>query len=136
MQLEIIGPHPFARNSQGQQITRIGTIFPAFAVLYTQGPGVHAWQRLKFIEHVNGRRCAQNQPPLTPEEEESIAANSVDLVFESDHILIRPDPERMELACAADELLQELVSKRKVKFLSVSDTRVREAIKRRGECWR
>jgi hypothetical protein len=42
----------------------------------------------------------------------------------------------MELACAADELLQGLISKRQVKFLSVSDPRVRTAIKRRGECWR
>ncbi len=42
----------------------------------------------------------------------------------------------MDLAFAADELLQELVSKRRIIFLSVSDRRVREAIKRRGECWR
>ena len=61
---------------------------------------------------------------------------SVDLIFESDHILIRPHPEQMDLAFAADELLQGLVSKRQVKFLSVADRRVREAIKHRGECWR
>jgi len=42
----------------------------------------------------------------------------------------------MELACLADELLQSLVFKRQVKFLSVADHRVREAIKHRGECWR
>ena len=101
MQLEIIGPHPLARDSQGQQITRIGTIFPAWNALYTQAPGVHAWQRLRFIEHVNHQRSAQNLPPLTQEEEEAVAAGSVDLVFEADHILIRPDPERMELAFAA-----------------------------------
>jgi hypothetical protein len=136
MQLETIGPHPFARDTQGQQLTRIGTLFPAWNALYTQTPGVHAWQRLRFIEHINGRRSAQNLPPLKQDEEESIASASVDLVFEADHILIRPDPERMELAFAADELLQELVSKRRVRFMSVSDTRVREAIKRRGECWR
>jgi hypothetical protein len=42
----------------------------------------------------------------------------------------------MDLAFAADELLQTTVSKRQVRFLSVSDTHVREAIKRRGEYWR
>lgn len=136
MQLEIIGPHPLLRDAQGRQVTRIGTLFPSYAALYTQAPGVHAWQRLNFIEHLNARRTAEKLAPLRPEEEEAIATNSVDLVFESDHILIRPDPERMGLAFLADELLQELVSKRKVKFLSVSDSRVREAIKRRGECWR
>jgi hypothetical protein len=136
MQLEVIGPHPLAKDEQGRQVTRIGTLFPDQGVLYTQPPGVHAWQRVGFIDHLNEKRVAQGLPPLLPDAEQSITLRSVDLVFESDHILIRPDPERMELAFAADELLQTLVSKRQVKFLSVSDPRVREAIKRRGECWR
>ncbi|HTL58429.1 MAG TPA: hypothetical protein VL361_22265 [Candidatus Limnocylindrales bacterium] len=136
MQLELIGPHPFARDNEGRQLSRIGTLFPSYGTLYTQGPGVHAWQRVKFIEHLNAQRTAKQSPPLTPDEEEAVTADSVDLVFESDHVLIRPDPQRMELACAADELLQTLIPKRQVKFLSVSDGRVREAIKRRGECWR
>jgi len=97
---------------------------------------VHAWQRVNFTDHLNAQRLAAGQPALTPDEEASVAANSVDLIFEADHILIRPDPERMELAFAADELLQTMVSKRQVKFLSVSDPRVREAIKLRGEYWR
>src|SRR5205814_5883280 len=62
--------------------------------------------------------------------------DSVDLIIEADHILIRPDPQRMDLGFAADELLQSIVSKRQVRFLSVSDSPVREAIKRRGEYWR
>ena len=136
MQLELIGPHPLAHDEQGRQLTRIGTLFPAHGVLYTQAPGIHAWQRLNFIEHLNRQRTVQGAPPLTAEEEQDVETNSVDLVFESDHILIRPDPERMELALSGDDLLQTLVSKRKIKFLSVSDPRVREAIKRRGECWR
>ncbi|MCX8107903.1 MAG: hypothetical protein N3G20_03775, partial [Verrucomicrobiae bacterium] len=35
-----------------------------------------------------------------------------------------------------DRCLQEILSKRHIKFLFVWDERVREAIKRRGECWR
>jgi hypothetical protein len=136
MQLELIGPNPFAQDEQGRQITRIGTLFPSQGVLWTQLPGVHALQRLGFIERVNAGRAAKGSPPLTPEEEDKFSAESVDLIFESDHILIRPDPERMDLSFAADDLLQGLVSKRQVKFLSVSDPRVREAIKHRGECWR
>ena len=136
MQLELIGPHPFARDEQGRQITRIGTLFPAYGALWTQAPGVHALQRLGFIERVNQQRAAKALPPLSLEEEEQLTAESVDLIFEADHILIRPDPDHMDLACAADELLQSLVSKRQVKFLSVADRRVREAIKHRGECWR
>jgi hypothetical protein len=136
MQLAVIGPHPFGRDAEGGQLTRIGTLFPAYATLYTQAPGVHAWQRLNFLNHINAQRALKNLPPLSPEEEEALAVNSVDLFFESDQVLIRPDPERMDLVFAADELLQGLVSKRQVKFLSVSDPRVREAIKRRGEFWR
>src|ERR1035437_1947184 len=136
MQLELIGPHPFALDQQGRQITCIGILFPQFGVLWTKPPCMHALQRLEFIDRVNAERASKSLPPLSPAEEESLAAESVDLIFESDHILIRPDPERMDLACVADELLQGLVSKRKIKFLSVGDRRVREAIKHRGECWR
>ena len=60
----------------------------------------------------------------------------MDLIFDANRILIRPDPEHMDLAFAADELLQELVSKRDIKFLFVMDRKVRDAIKARGECWR
>ena len=42
----------------------------------------------------------------------------------------------MSLAFAADELLQKLYSKKQIKFLYVMNPLVREAIKRRGECWR
>jgi hypothetical protein len=136
MQLEVIGPHPFARDGEGRQITRIGTLFPAYGALWTQLPGVHALQRLAFIERVNAGRAREGMSELDLEAEEKLSAESVDLVFEADHILIRPDPDHMDLACLADELLQGLVSKRQIRFLSVADRRVRDAIKHRGECWR
>jgi hypothetical protein len=97
---------------------------------------VHALQRLGFIERVNTDRASSSLPPLTLEEEEKLSSESVDLIFELDHILIRPNPEQMDLALAADELLQGLVSKRQVKFLLAGDPRVRQAIKRHGESWR
>jgi len=136
MQLELIGPHPFARNEQGQQLVRIGTLFTSSGTLYTKPPGVHAWQRVNYVDFLNSVRQTKNLPPLTSEQEQQIANDSVDLVFDSESILIRPNPELMELAFAADELLQTLVSKRQIKFLSVSDSRVREGIRRRGESWR
>lgn len=136
MQLELIGPHPFAKDEAGRQITRIGTVFPAYGALWTQLPGVHALQRVGFIERVNAARVREGLPALAMEEEERLSLESVDLVFDPDSILIRPNPERMDLAWHADELLQGLVSKRRIKFLSVADRRVREAIKHRGECWR
>jgi hypothetical protein len=136
MDLELIGPQPFDRDEQGRQKVRIGTLFLDQKVLYTLPPAMHAWQRSAFIESVNRQRAGGGTGPLSLEEEEKICRNSVDLIFEPDQVLIRPNPARMELAFAADELLQELVSKRRIIFLAVSDRRVREAIKRRGECWR
>jgi len=117
-------------------LSRIGTIFPAHGVLWTEPPGVHAVQRLGAINRINTQRAAKGLTPLSSEEEDDVCLSAVDLIFEADHILIRPDPDRMDLAFEADELLQGLVSKRKVKFLSVSAPAVLEAIKERGECWR
>src|SRR4051812_14256760 len=136
MQLELIGPHPFEADKQMAQPAHIGTAFPEHGVLYTQPPPVHAWQRQGFIDFLNARRATQSQPFLTPDEEDHICGTSVDLIFEPGLILIRPNPARMDLAFAADELLQTLVSKRQIKFLSLSDSRVRESIKNRGEAWR
>src|SRR5438309_719959 len=126
MQLTLIGPHPFERDKEGRQVSRIGTLFPDYAALYTQPPGVHAWQRLNFIDHLNAQRATRGLAPCTVEEELAISSRSVDLFFEADQILIRPDPEGMDLVFAADDLLQGLVSKLQIKFLSVSDLRVRE----------
>ena len=136
MQLELIGPHPFDKDGSGGQTVRVGTLFPEYCTLYTQPPPVHAFQRSGFIALLNARRAEKGLPALGPEEEATVCAGSVDLFFEPDQVLIRPNPERMELAFAADELLQGLVSKRRIKFLRVTHPTVREEIKRRGECWR
>ena len=136
MELKLIGPHPFERDERGEQKARIGTLFLNRKVLYTQPPGVHAWQRANFVASLNAGRDQKSLAPLTSEEERQIYAESVDLVFDPSQILIRPDPEGMDLAFAGDELLQQLFSKRQIFYLNVSHAKVREAIKRRGECWR
>ena len=135
MAVELIGPHPFERDAAGGQTTRIGTVFPSRRTVVTL-PGIHATQRVEFIECLEEARRAAGGPPLTEEEVEEESAQSVDLIIDGSRILIRPDPEHMDLAFGADELLQELVSKRDIKFLFVMDRRVRDAIKARGECWR
>jgi hypothetical protein len=135
MAVELIGPHPFECDAAGKQKSRIGTVFPFRRTLITL-PGIHATQRMEFIDRLNESRVAGGSPPLTDTEVEEECTRSVDLIFDANRILIRPDPASMELAFAADELLQELVSKRDIKFLFVMDRRVRDAIKARGECWR
>ena len=135
--IAIIGPTPLVRDAAGPLQTHIGTVFPSRRTLVTL-PGIHATQRLDFIEHCNECRRASGRPALSPSEEERLLLEAVDIIFEADQILIRPDPSRMDLAFAADELLEEmdLVSRRKIRFLFVMDPRVRDAIQARGENWR
>lgn len=99
-------------------------------------PGIHAMQRVAYIADINATRLAAGQPPLAEEDEMREWQHSVDLMMDTGCILIRPDPENMALAYEADELLQEMVSKQKIKFLNLMNENVREAIKRRGENWR
>lgn len=135
MAIRLIGEHPLAKDSEGRLLSSIGTIFPRSRTLVTL-PGIHATQRIAYSADLNARRHETAQPKLTEEDEMSEWQHSVDLIMENDSILIRPDPENMELAFEADDLLQELVSKQRIKFLNLMNEKVRTAIKRRGENWR
>ena len=73
---------------------------------------------------------------MSDQEEMEACASGVDLILEGPTILIRPDPNAMGLAFQADELLQEVSSKRDIRYLETTHAGVREVIKRRGECWR
>ncbi|MEN6457523.1 MAG: hypothetical protein ABFC63_01220 [Thermoguttaceae bacterium] len=131
----IIGEHPLAKNGSGKLISRIATAFP-YANTVVTVPGIHATQRMTYIEALSRQRIEHGLGPIGPEDEAAEWQNSVDLIVEDDAIVIRPDPENMALCFRADELLQQLVPKHRVKFLLVRDERVRAAIKQRGECWR
>lgn len=131
----ILGEHPFARTPQGKLKCRIGTIFPHEGVLVML-PGIHAMQRQSYLDWVNAHRRAAGRPALTPEERTAIWNGAVDLVVEDDHIFIRPDPANMPLAFEADNLLQEMLPKHRIRFLHVLNLAVRQAIKERGELWR
>ncbi len=135
MTIRILGEHPLAVDSAGRLLSRIGTIFPLSRTLVTL-PGIHATQRLAYIADINASRLAAGQSKLDEEDEMSEWQHSVDLIMDADCILIRPDPENMAMAFEADDLLQELVSKQKIKFLNLMNEKVRTAIKKRGENWR
>jgi len=135
MTIRILGEHPLAVDQEGHLLSRIGTLFPRSKTLVTR-PGIHATQRVAYISDMNTRRIAAGLSPLDEEDEMREWQHSVDLIIDSDCILIRPDPENMNLAYEADDLLQELVSKRKIKFLNLMNENVRLAIKKRGENWR
>ena len=133
--MKIIGERIFAKDAEGKLLSRIGTIFFRTPGLVTK-KGVHAMQRMMWIESVNAERAAEGKPALTMSEEDAEMAESVDLIFTEDQVLIRPNPERMDLAFRADEELQKLVSKRLIRFLNTSSAKVRAALRERGENWR
>jgi hypothetical protein len=131
----ILGEHPLARDSQGKLKSRIGTAFPRSNALVTL-PGIHASQRQAFLDFLNQKREAAGQEPLSRHQEHVEWNNAVDLILEDNTVQIRPDPGNMALAFEADELLQELVPKHRIKFLGVLNEKVRDAIQQRGEWWR
>ena len=127
--MKILGEKIFAKDSEGRLISRIGTMFLRTKGLVTKR-GVHAMQRVMWLEELAKER------ELTQAEQDAEIAESVDLIFTDDAVLIRPDPERMDLAFRADEELQKIVSKRQIRYLNTSSRKVRSALTERGENWR
>lgn len=136
MQLTILGESPFAVDAQGDLKSRIATIFPASGTLVTLAPPMHALQRLAYATWVETQRRSRGEPPLSETERKRLRESGVDLIVDDRDILIRPEPDNMPLAFAADALLQQLVPKTRIRFLFARDPRVQQAIRERGEYWR
>ena len=133
--MKIIGESIFKKDAEGELCSRIGTMFFRTPGLVTE-KSMHALQRIAWIEHLNAERTAAGLEPLSMSEEDAEMAESVDLIFTEDQVLIRPDPDRMDLAFRADEELQKSVSKRQIRYLNTHSAKVREALRERGENWR
>ena len=131
----IIGEDVLAKDANGKLKSRIATVFPYGNMIVTL-PGIHATQRLAYVDLLKQQRTEFGLAPVSREEEANEWRNSVDLIMEDDTVLIRPDPDNMEVAFRADDLLQQLVPKHRIRFLLVRNKKVRAAIKQRGECWR
>lgn len=133
--MKLLGAPIFSRDETGRLKSRIGTLFLKAPGLVTL-PGVHATQRIEWVKALDRDRLAHGQKKLTDGEIDEEFAHSVDLLFDDQYVLIRPDPYAMDLAFEADELLQTLVSKRKIRFLNTQQEKVRNALRARGENWR
>jgi hypothetical protein len=135
MPITILGDPPLALDEQGRMKCRIATLIVSTATLITRGR-MHALQRQLYIQTLNEQRAGRAETPLSAEDETEALATAVDLILSNGNILIRPDPDNMPLAFAGDQLLQDITTKRRVRFLSAQDERVRRAIQARGEYWR
>ena len=133
--MKTVGEKIFARDAAGFLLSRIGTIFLRTPGLVTK-KGMHAMQRVLWLDELNAARAKEGLPAMSEAEEDAELAESVDLIFTEDQVLIRPDPDRMDLAMRADAELQKLVSKRNIRFLNTNALKVRRALRERGENWR
>lgn len=136
--MKTIGPQLFVRKPDGHYVSSVGTLFPRHELLITTPP-MHALQREAFKDwhrqtQVEARQEIPSEQNLAWE-----ASESVDLIFAPGGlVLIRPELERLDLAFAGDHLLQTAweVPRHRIRFSSVSDPRVRQAFRERGELWR
>ncbi len=136
MTVTIIGGNPLPGAGNPRPASRIATLFVDTATLVTSPP-FHILQRAAYTDELDRQRQSQGQPPLTPAEKSHACEQAVDLFTGEHGFLIRPDPENMPLAFAADEILQTLVpSKRRVRFMYVRHAKVQQALRERGEYWR
>ena len=135
--MKLIGPPVLACDATGNLKSGIGTVFLKTPGVVTTG-AMHILQRKTWIDTLNQERMSEGRAPLTAEEELDEMDLSVDLLFDNEQkvIQIRPDPNEMDMAFLADEMLQELVSKHKIVYLNIDTPRVRNKLMKKGEYWR
>jgi hypothetical protein len=133
MQIRIVGEHPLAKNENGKLKSVKGSVFPMENAVIT-GPGTHGDLLVDYMDYAcREKKLNKKEADLL---EDRLYDNYVPLHMRDELVLIRPNSSRMDLAFAADDILQQIVPKEKIKFLGVLDERVRKAIKKRGELWR
>ncbi|HON06756.1 MAG TPA: hypothetical protein PLW02_01500, partial [Verrucomicrobiota bacterium] len=133
--LKVIGDWPKLPAEKARYRKAVGTVFPSLSVVVVVN-GIHATQRAALIDYLNEEREKNKAPLLSQEEVNKLIEEGVDLFFDENNILIRPQPSKMDIVFKADELLQTLESKLRIKFLHATDRDVLIAIKKRGEAWR
>ena len=133
--MKILGEPMFSKGEDGKLKSRVGTVFLKTPGLVTTN-GIHAMQRVAWIDELNRERKERGEEPLSANAVADEIDNSVDLIFTEDSVMIRPDPERMDLAFKADEALQKMVSKRKIRYLNTHTAKVRNALRSAGDNWR
>ena len=62
--IEFVGPDPRVRDDEGRNMVHIATCFPLEEAVVTV-PGIHAIQRMAFLERLNERRREKGMPPLS-----------------------------------------------------------------------
>ncbi len=134
MTLERIGPSLYSKGGTVFE-PQVATIFPDTRTLVTEGT-THMRHREVYCDRLEEQRRAAQAEPLTASERSKIWRSGVDLIIQPDLVLIRPDPDQIDRVLQADELLQGIVNKQRIRFQLASNAKVFAALTKRGELWR
>ncbi|NLF70469.1 MAG: hypothetical protein GX575_15665 [Candidatus Anammoximicrobium sp.] len=134
MAIERIGPSLYSEGGTVFE-PQVATIFTDTQTLVTEGT-THLRHREVYCDRLEERRRAAQAEPLTASERSKIWRSGVDLIIQPDLVLIRPDPDQIDRVLEADELLQEIVNKQRIRFQLASNAKVFAALTKRGELWR
>lgn len=134
MTLERIGPSLYSAGGTVFE-PQVATIFPDTQTLVTEGT-THMRHREVYCDRLEEERRAAKAEPLTSSERLKIWQAGVDLIVQPELVLIRPDVDKIDRVLRADELLQEMVNKRRIRFQLASNAKVFAALTKRGELWR
>lgn len=134
MTLQRVGP-PIYSTTGTVFDPQVATLFPDTETLVTEGT-THMRNREVYFDRLDEERAQAGAAPLSDEERSALWHTGVDLIVQPDVVLIRPDPKQIERMLRADELLQEIIHKRRICFLLASNAKVYATLTRRGELWR
>lgn len=149
VEIALLGNHPFEKRADGKLKGQTGVVCISPEYGYAVSFGSRGHLDLKY-QYVSRKRLEKGLQPFTnsqaAEESAVFQKSFVDLVVEEGTIFIRPNPDKpegIEMSIKADEILVEAlgnaepkVPKQKIKYLGVLDSRIRDAIRTRGEFWR
>ncbi len=124
------GTEPHDSNS-----AKVGTVFPE-SNLIISGPQMHNRIYVHQLETLNKQRTEKGLPKLSQDEQMAIYESGIDLVYEGETIFIRSNRKNLALTLKADEILQEIAPKSRIKFLHAYDPRVQQALRDLGESYR
>ena len=125
----------FPRNEHGHLVDRCGEVVVDDGAVII-GNTSHAMLRQAYLDWRDQQTVATTGQGLPAQDAIRIKESMVDLELRRDVIYLRPIAGNPTLTFNADNLLQTVESKWKIKFTYLSEKEVRKSIIRRGELWR
>ncbi|MFH1377858.1 MAG: hypothetical protein ABIH86_03810 [Planctomycetota bacterium] len=136
LMLKYIGRLQFLpRDEHGHLIDRCGEVVVDDQAVVI-GNVSHATLRQSYVEMRDIQARMSGGAGLSDLDRTQIRDSMVDLELRGDVIYLRPIAGKPKLTFNADDLLQTVESKWKIKFTYLSEREVRRSIIRRGELWR